>query len=104
MTPTQLSTQPKNALAKLGGLAFALAMAIPACAQTIPSELHLQPGTLPSHQTQSAASVETLTLQQAHQLAISNHPQLRASQFASNEAHDETAEARSAYYPTLSAD
>lgn len=64
--------------------------------------LHQQPAQLPSQK--SAPPTTTLTLEQARQIAVANHPQLRASQFAANQAHDATTEARSAYYPTVAAD
>jgi outer membrane protein len=87
----------------IAGFALAI-LAAPSARSQSPGEtaIHQQPAQLPSQQ--SAPPNTQLTLERARQIAVANHPQLRASQFAANEAHDATTEARSAYYPTVSAD
>jgi outer membrane protein len=46
----------------------------------------------------------TLTLQQAEELALRNHPQVKASQFEVNYANQQIVESRSAYYPDVTGD
>lgn len=87
----------------IAGVTAAFVLAAPGSAQSMtPISLRQQPGQLPAQQ--AAPTAAPLTLQQAREIAVANHPQLRASQFAANQAHDATTEARSAYYPTVSAD
>ena len=45
-----------------------------------------------------------LTLRQAEDLALKNHPQVLAAQALSSAAGEQVREVRSAYYPTLNAD
>jgi len=49
----------------------------------------------------SAQNVKTLTLQQAEQLAVQNHPMIQAASNLASAANAQVAEARSAYYPTV---
>ncbi|MHB8499396.1 MAG: TolC family protein [Candidatus Acidiferrales bacterium] len=49
----------------------------------------------------SAQSAQTLTLQQAEQLAIQNHPLIQAASNLASAAKAQVTEARSAYYPTV---
>lgn len=49
----------------------------------------------------SAQSAQTLTLQQAEQLAIQNHPLIQAASNMASAAKAQVTEARSAYYPTV---
>ena len=44
---------------------------------------------------------QTLTLQQAEQIAVRNHPQVQAAENLATAAREETVQARSAYYPTV---
>jgi len=44
-------------------------------------------------------TVQRLTLKEAEQIALQNHPQVRAAQFVAAAANELTTEARSAYYP-----
>ncbi len=46
-----------------------------------------------------AQTVQRLTLKEAEQIALQNHPQIRAAQFVAAAANKVTTEARSAYYP-----
>jgi outer membrane protein len=46
----------------------------------------------------------TLTLEQARQIAVTNHPLVHEAQYAAIEAHQLTTENRAAYYPTVAAD
>jgi outer membrane protein len=46
-----------------------------------------------------AQTVQRLTLKEAEQTALQNHPQIRAAQFVAAAANEVTTEARSAYYP-----
>ena len=46
-----------------------------------------------------AQTVQRLTLKEAEQIALQNHPQVRAAQFVAAAANELTTEARSAYYP-----
>lgn len=58
-----------------------------------------QPG-----QNSSAASAQIparLTLDDAHRIALQNHPHIRAAQSAAAAANDVTTETRSAYYPNI---
>lgn len=48
----------------------------------------------------SAQNVQTLTLQQAEQIAIQNHPQIQAATALASVAEAQVREARAAYYPT----
>jgi outer membrane protein len=48
----------------------------------------------------SAQTVQTLTLQQAEQIAIQNHPQIQASTALASAAEAQVREVRAAYYPT----
>jgi outer membrane protein len=50
---------------------------------------------------QAFAQAPSLTLQEAEQRALQNHPLLRATQFASAAAREVVREARSAYFPTV---
>ena len=50
------------------------------------------------------AAGKPLTLEQARQLALANHPQLRAAQFSAAAAHQRVIEQRAAYFPTVSGD
>ena len=95
----------RNSAAPLLVTGFVLAGLVAPVARTqsfSETAIHQRPAQLSSQQ--SAPGTTPLTLEQARQIAVGNHPQLRASQFAANEAHDATTEARSAYYPTVSAD
>jgi outer membrane protein len=47
----------------------------------------------------SAQTVQTLTLQQAEQMAIQNHPQIQASTALASAAEAQVREVRAAYYP-----
>jgi outer membrane protein len=47
------------------------------------------------------AQLSTLTLQQAEQMALKNHPQVKAAQFEVNYAKQQIIESRSAYYPDV---
>lgn len=58
----------------------------------------------PQQGQQAPPDGATLTLEQARQIAVTYHPQVRAAQYAANEAHQVTTENRAAYYPTLAAD
>jgi outer membrane protein len=53
-----------------------------------------QPGATP------APAAQTLTLKQAEQIAIRNHPQVQAAMSLATAAREQTVQARSAYYPT----
>ena len=72
------------------------------------SVAHVQPGqAMQGNAPQSATSAPAgtpLTLEQARQLALANHPQVKAAQFSAAAAHENVVEQRAAYYPTLSAD
>ena len=46
-----------------------------------------------------AQTVQRLTLKEAEQIALQNHPQIRAAQFVAAAANEVTTETRSAYYP-----
>jgi len=50
------------------------------------------------------AAGAALTLEQARQLALANHPQLRAAQFSAAAAHQRVIEQRAAYFPTVAGD
>jgi len=66
----------------------------PVTVQTPPAPQPLQPA------PQVAQTAQSLTLQQAEQIAIQNHPQIQASQDLALAAKQQVREARSAYYPT----
>ena len=51
-----------------------------------------------------AQSPSALTLQQAEDLAVKNHPQVQAAQFEVNYANQQIVINRSAYYPDISGD
>ncbi|MGC2332368.1 MAG: TolC family protein [Candidatus Acidiferrales bacterium] len=72
------------------GAATAGAQAPPA-PQTPPPPPQAQP---------SSPAAQTLTLQQAEQLAIRNHPQIQAATYLASAAKEQLIEAKSAYYPT----
>lgn len=88
-----------------------------------PAPHRLQPGQMARSGTatasvaqnapQGTASVQTpapgatgtpLTLEQARQIAVANHPEVKAAQFSGAAAHENVIEARAAYYPTVSGD
>jgi len=48
-----------------------------------------------------AQTVQKLTLQEAEQIALHNHPQIQAAQNLADAAKAQVTEARSAYYPTV---
>lgn len=48
----------------------------------------------------SSQAPQALTLQQAEQIAIQNHPQIQAANYLASAAKEQVVEARSAYYPT----
>jgi outer membrane protein len=50
--------------------------------------------------TAAAQAAQTLTLQQAEQIAISNHPQIQVATYLASAAKAQVTEAKSAYYPT----
>src|SRR5579859_8003630 len=50
------------------------------------------------------AQQTTLTLQQAEEMALRNHPQVQAAQNEVNYANQQIVETRSAYFPAVSAD
>jgi outer membrane protein len=50
-----------------------------------------------------AQTAQPLTLAQAEQTALRNHPQIQAAQYTSSAAKEVIREARSAYFPTISA-
>ena len=50
-----------------------------------------------------AQSVQTLTLQEAEQRALREHPQIRAAQYSAQAADQTVRQARSAFFPTVSA-
>jgi outer membrane protein len=52
----------------------------------------------------SAQALPVLTLQQAEELAVKNHPQVQAAQFELNYANQQIVINRSAYYPNVSGD
>ncbi|HET9400340.1 MAG TPA: TolC family protein [Candidatus Acidoferrales bacterium] len=72
------------------------------------SVAHIQPGQRaqanPAQSASQAPAGAPLTLEQARQVALANHPQVRAAQFSAAAAHENVVEQRAAYYPTLSAD
>jgi outer membrane protein len=49
----------------------------------------------------SAQDVQSLSLRDAEQRALQNHPQIRAVQYAAMAADENVVQARSAYYPTV---
>jgi outer membrane protein len=49
----------------------------------------------------SQPTTHTLTLQQAEQLAIQNHPQIQAATYLASAAKEQVTEEKSAYYPTV---
>jgi outer membrane protein len=61
------------------------------------------PAQTPAHPLQAPPSTpqQALTLQQAEQLAIRNHPQIQAATYLASAAKEQTIEAKSAYYPTI---
>jgi len=70
---------------------------------------HVQPGQIQgparAHTQQvPAAPAPSLTLEQAHQMALANHPRFLASQYAAAAQHNVTTEVRSAYYPVVNSD
>ena len=70
---------------------------------------HVQPAQTPApaqSQTQQVPSAPTpsLTLDQAHQMALANHPRFMASQYGAAAQHNVTTEVRSAYYPMVNTD
>ena len=48
----------------------------------------------------SAQGVQPLSLRDAEQRALQNHPQIRAAEYAASAADESVHEARSAYFPT----
>jgi outer membrane protein len=66
----------------------------PVTVQTPPPAQPFQPA------PQVAQTAQSLTLQQAEQIAIQNHPQIQASQDLASAAKQQVRQARSAYYPT----
>jgi outer membrane protein len=62
------------------------------------AQIHAAVGTQASAQAPPAAS-QSLTLQQAEQLAIQNHPQIQAATYLAAAAKAQVTEARSYYYP-----
>jgi len=51
--------------------------------------------------TAGAQTAQTLTLQQAEQIAIQNHPKIQAAAYLASAAKEQVTEAKSAYYPTV---
>jgi outer membrane protein len=90
--------------------AAATVLLVPAHAQTYPQVLrnaaqrHLQPGQQAGAGAAAQAPGSSLTLEQARQMALANHPQVRAAQWAAGEASAQTTEARSSYFPTIGGD
>jgi len=65
-----------------------------------------QPAAQSSQPSQSAAKppqpgVQALTLLQARQIAIQNHPQIQAATFLASAAKEQVTEEKAAYYPTV---
>jgi len=85
--------------AKKCGALFVLAAASAAFAQAPPQ----QPAPAPQA-TPVAVTGPTLTLPQAVQLAIQNHPRIVAAQNLQSAAGQRVVEARAPYYPSLNAD
>lgn len=68
---------------------------------------HVQPGQAMQASQQQATQAPAgapLTLEQARQMAIASHPEVREAQFSAAAAHENVVEQRAAYYPTISAD
>jgi outer membrane protein len=55
----------------------------------------------PAQASQPSPGAQTLTLRQAEQLAIQNHPQIQAATYLASAAKEQLIEAKSAYYPTI---
>lgn len=63
--------------------------------------LALSGAALLSAASSRAQTVQKLTLQEAEQIALHNHPQIQAAQNLAEAAKAQVTEARSAYYPTV---
>lgn len=81
----------KPTLIALAALAFVCASPSLLAQTSVP--IGTQPGA-------AQRSPQTLTLQQAEQIAIRNHPRVQAAVSLAMAAREQTVEARSAYYPT----
>lgn len=94
--PGQLAPEAQASAAKSSG---------PTSSQqsTAAQQVSTQQSAAPRNQAQPPAGTP-LTLEQARQIAIANHPQVKAAQFSAAAAHENVVEERSAYYPTLSLD
>jgi len=68
-----------------------------------PPPAQMPPQTAPPSPAQASPSApsQNLTLQQAEQVAIQNHPQIRAATYLASAAKEQEIEAKSAYYPTV---
>ncbi|HTW23711.1 MAG TPA: TolC family protein [Candidatus Baltobacteraceae bacterium] len=55
----------------------------------------------PPQTPQPSQAAQPLTLQQARQIAIQNHPQIQAARFLASAAKEQVIEEKSAYYPTV---
>jgi outer membrane protein len=79
------------------GFAVSIAFSVPALAQMMP-----QAQRQPSAQQplgQQTAPVQTLTLRQAEQIALTNHPEIQMAMNRATYAQQEVRQTRSAYYP-----
>jgi outer membrane protein len=63
------------------------------------AQLHAAVGVQATAQTTTAAASQSLTLQQAEQIAIQNHPQIQAATYLAAAAKAQVTQARSDYYP-----
>jgi len=59
------------------------------------------PAMTPPQTPQPSQAAQPLTLQQARQIAIQNHPQIQAARFLASAAKEQVIEEKSAYYPTV---
>jgi outer membrane protein len=76
-------------------LGVALFLAAPLCG----AQGQTPPPASPAAQNQAAANVQKLTLQDAQNIAIQNHPQIQAATQLARAAAAQVTEVRSAYYP-----
>ncbi|HWZ55202.1 MAG TPA: TolC family protein [Verrucomicrobiae bacterium] len=81
---------------------FLLVVALFFAASRCSSQAQTPPPANPAAQNQAAASMQKLTLQDAQNIAIQNHPQIQAATQLARAAAAQVTEVRSAYYPQAS--
>ncbi|HUA01687.1 MAG TPA: TolC family protein [Candidatus Aquilonibacter sp.] len=67
----------------------------------VASSGQMAPPSVPPAQSAPSTAAQPLTLRQAEQIAIQNHPRIQVSSYLASAAKEQVTEARSAYYPAV---